>query len=77
MKQKKHEAAFKYLIEEKSKQSKILNVKYEELKIQEYLLEGNKNTERKGKVDIKTQNHGNTRISFVWAVVITVRLWMN
>ena len=63
VKQKTHEAAFKYLIEEKSKQSKILNVKYEELKIQEYLLEGNKNTEisrlifkARGKcLDIKTQ----------------------
>ena len=56
------EAAFKYLLEEKGKQSKIANLEYSKLEIQEYLVVGNKNTEiskllfkARGKsLDIKT-----------------------
>ena len=44
VKQKTEEAAFKYVIKEKNKQSKISHLKYSSLKMQEYLLEGNKNT---------------------------------
>jgi hypothetical protein len=45
--QKTNEAAFKYLEEKKNepgKQTKIKQLKYEKLEIQEYLLEGNRNT---------------------------------
>ena len=45
VKLKTKEAAFKFLTEEKLKQSKISHGNYDELRIQEYLLEGNKNTE--------------------------------
>ena len=45
VKLKTKEAAFQYLTEKKDKQSKISHVNYDELRIQEYLLEGNKNTE--------------------------------
>ena len=44
VKQKTEVAAFKYLIKEKNKQTKISLLKYSSLKMQEYLLEGNKNT---------------------------------
>ena len=44
VKQKTEVAAFKYLIKEKNKQTKISHLKYSSLKMQEYLLEGNKNT---------------------------------
>ena len=44
VKEKTKKAAFIYLIEEKKKQSKITDVKYERLEMQEYLMEGNKNT---------------------------------
>ena len=37
------EAAFNYLIVEKNKQTKICNIEYRQLNMQEYLLEGNKN----------------------------------
>ena len=64
VKQKTTEAAFKYLIEEKNKpgkQTKIAHLQYKSLEMQEYLLEGNKNTElskliykaRGGTLDIK------------------------
>ena len=63
MKQKVADAGFKYLITEKNKQSKIMDIKYNNLKIQEYLLDGNRNTElsklifkgRSKTLDIKTQ----------------------
>ena len=48
VKRKITESAFKYLIDKKNqpgKQTKIEQVEYENLEIQEYLLEGNKNTE--------------------------------
>ena len=48
VKQKTIEAAFKYLMEQKNKpgkHTKIQNIEYKELCIQEYLLEGNMNTE--------------------------------
>ena len=45
VKLKTKESAFQYLLEEKQKQSKISHVKYNELRIQEYLFEGNINTE--------------------------------
>ena len=65
VKEKTVEAAFKYLIEEKNtpgKQTKIKHLQYRSLEIQEYLVEGNKNTEiskvifkaRGGTLDIKT-----------------------
>ena len=57
------DAAFKYLSEIQVKQSKISHIKYDELCIQEYLLDGNRNTEvskfiykaRSMTLDIKTQ----------------------
>ena len=45
VKLKTKESAFQYLLEENQKQSKISHVKYNELRIQEYLVEGNINTE--------------------------------
>ena len=42
VKQKTEVVGFNYLIKEKNKQSKIANLKYSSLKMQEYLLEGNK-----------------------------------
>ena len=45
--QKTQEAAFKYLTDKKNepgKQTKSKQLKYEKLEIQEYLLEGNRNT---------------------------------
>ena len=56
-------AAFQYLIEEKFKQSKISHLQYDKLEMQDYLLDGNKNTEmskliykaRSQCLDIKTQ----------------------
>ena len=45
VKSKTHKAAFSYLLKEKNKQSKISLIQYSDLQIQEYLLEGNKNTE--------------------------------
>ena len=47
MKQKSKLAAFKYLLEKKNepnKQLKISHIIYEDLEIQEYLLDGNRNT---------------------------------
>ena len=63
VKQKVADAGFKYLMTEKNKQSKIMDIKYNNLKIQEYLLDGNRNTElsklifkgRSKTLDIKTQ----------------------
>ena len=63
VKEKTVQAGFKYLMNEKQKQSKISHIKYDELKIQEYLLDGNKNIEiskfvfkaRSKCLDIKTQ----------------------
>ena len=63
VKEKTKMAAFKYLEEIKCKQSKILNIKYTNLEIQEYLLDGNQNTKmsklifkaRSKTLDIKTQ----------------------
>ena len=45
VKQKTFDAAFQYLCEVKSKQSKISHLKYDDLEIQEYLLDGNRNTD--------------------------------
>ena len=45
VKQKTSEAAFEYLIKKKNSQSKIKDLEYRHLEIQEYLLEGNENTE--------------------------------
>ena len=45
MKQKTEEAGFRNLLGEKSKQSKIMDIEYKSLKIQDYLLDGNKNIE--------------------------------
>ena len=45
VKQKIQEAAFEYLIKKKNGQTKIQDVQYSKLEIQEYLLEGNSNTE--------------------------------
>ena len=45
VKQKTQEAAFEYLIKKKNGQTKIQDVQYSKLEIQEYLLEGNSNTE--------------------------------
>ena len=45
--QKTNEAAFKYLIEKKNepgKRTKIKQLNYDKLEIQEYLMEGNRNT---------------------------------
>jgi hypothetical protein len=61
--QKIADAAFEYLSEIQLKQSKISHIKYDELCIQEYLLDGNKNIEvskfiykaRSMTLDIKTQ----------------------
>ena len=44
VKQKTEEAGFAYLIGEKNKQKKISHLKYVKLEMQEYLLEGNRNT---------------------------------
>ena len=64
VKQKVAEAGFKYLLEEKSRQTKIMDISYTKLEIQEYLVEGNKNTElskvifkaRGMTLDLKTLN---------------------
>ena len=40
LKEKTRQAAYKYLIDQKSKQSKISDIKYSELKMQLYLAEG-------------------------------------
>jgi hypothetical protein len=45
VKSKTHKAAFSYLLKEKNKQTKIFHIQYSDLRMQEYLLEGNKNTE--------------------------------
>ena len=45
VKSKTHEAAFSYLLKKKNQQTKISHIQYSDLRIQEYLLEGNKNTE--------------------------------
>ena len=45
VKTKTHEAAFSYLLKEKNKQNKISHIQYSDLQIQDYLLEGNRNTE--------------------------------
>ena len=44
VKEKTMEAALKYLKIIQSKQTKIMHLKYDDLKIQEYLLDGNQNT---------------------------------
>ena len=45
VKERTKEAGFKHLVEEKNRQSKICDIQYKSLEIQEYLMEGNKNTE--------------------------------
>ena len=45
VKQKTLEAAFEYLIKKKNSQTKIQDLQYTKLEIQEHLLEGNANTE--------------------------------
>jgi hypothetical protein len=62
VKQKTEEAGFAYLIKEKNKQKKISHLNYVKLEMQEYLLEGNRNTKisklifkaRGRNLDIKT-----------------------
>ena len=44
IKEKTSKAAFNYLMKIKEKQSKIVNLKYDRLEIQEYLVDGNRNT---------------------------------
>ena len=44
VKEKAKIAAFKYLLEKKQTQSKLSNLNYADLRIQEYLLDGNQNT---------------------------------
>ena len=44
VKQKTEEAGFKYLLIEKNKQTKIADLNYENLEMQEYLNDGNRNT---------------------------------
>ena len=44
MKENSKIAAFKYLNNQKMKQTKILDIKYSELKIQDYLADGDRNT---------------------------------
>ena len=63
LKEKARLAAFNYLIVEKSKQSKIVDIKYEKLEMQEYLLCGDRNVNvsriifkaRSKTLDIKSQ----------------------
>ena len=63
VKEKTAAAAFKYLMEIKNKQTKISHIKYDDLEIQEYLVDGNRNTEiskfifkaRSMTLNIKTQ----------------------
>ena len=63
MKEKTAAAAFKYLMEIKKKQTKISHIKYDDLEMQEYLVDGNRNTEiskfifkaRSMTLNIKTQ----------------------
>ena len=63
MKEKTAAAAFKYLMEIKNKQTKISHIKYDDLEIQEYLVDCNRNTEiskfifkaRSMTLNIKTQ----------------------
>ena len=63
VKQQTAKAAFKYLTDIQAKQSKISHIKYDDLKIQEYLLDGNRNTDvtkfiykaRSMTLNIKTQ----------------------
>ena len=45
VKEKTLEAGFKYLIDEKNRQKKICDLMYNKLEMQEYLLDGNENTE--------------------------------
>ena len=64
LKLKTHEAAFCYLLREKNKQPKISHIQHSALRMQEYLLEGNKNTEMSKLIykargmclDLKTQS---------------------
>ena len=63
LKEKSRVAGFNYLNSEKRKQSKIMNIHYEKLEIQEYLLSGDRNINisklifkaRGNTLDIKTQ----------------------
>jgi hypothetical protein len=63
LKEKTNMAAFKYLTSEQSKQSKICNIVYSKLDIQEYLLNGDRNVNvskcifkgRSKTLDIKVQ----------------------
>ena len=65
VKEKTTETGFKYLLEEKAKQSKILNLQYNKLEMQEYICEGSRNKEitqviykARGKsLDIKTHKN--------------------
>ena len=45
VKDKTQEAGFSYLLNEKNKQSKISHIQYSDLALQDYMLEGNRNTE--------------------------------
>ena len=63
VKSQTEEAGFRYLFKEKNKQNKISQIQYKQLKMQDYLLNGNKNTglakliyKARGKtLDIKSQ----------------------
>ena len=76
VKEKTKEVALKYLIQQKNSQSKISTMNYEKLEIQEYLLDGNKNTKlsklilkaKGNSLDIKTHKSGNMKIPNVWVV---------
>ena len=84
LKKKTTESAFKYLMDKKNqpgKQTKIEQVEYEKLEIQEYLLEGNKNTElsqlifkTRGEIwKLKPTKSGSTRILFVLGVKVKMK----
>ena len=42
VKENTHIAAFKYLVREKNKQTKIMHIQYQDLEMQSYLMDGNK-----------------------------------
>ena len=83
VKEKTTEAGFKYLLEEKAKQSKILNLQYIKLEMQEYLCEENRNKEvakvifkARGKsLDIKPTESGNMKTFSVLDVGRRLKLW--
>ena len=77
VKTKTTEAGFAYLIMEKNKQTKISQIVYDKLQLQEYLCSENHNTDlskfifkgRTKTLDIKTHKNRNTMTKFVWAAI--------